>query len=100
MHEDAEVWLVLMNILRSIMFNHHFDTHLAPGRNSNNVPDIPTLCMFNDLMQFLIPVLDSCYPSAGLVKCLEPKRSVLRKNPAKVTGKPASFSFLQICSTT
>ena len=96
MNKKAEIGPYLMNIFYFIMFDDHFHTHLAPGRYSNDISNIPFLSVFNNLVQFLIPVLDSSDATARFIKCLEPERTLLCQYSTKITSVPASLSLCQI----
>src|SRR6478735_1928047 len=98
-YKEAKVWPYFVNVLHLMVLNHHLHTHLAPGRYTYNVADVPFFCMLYNLVQLLVPVFYFGNASAGFVKGLKPEWTVLCKNATKVTGIPTRFSFLQISST-
>src|SRR5689334_9891527 len=100
MNKESQIRPDIMNRFHLVMFNDHFHTHLAPGRYTNYITDIPFRSFFNDLIQFFIPVLDPCDSSSGFVKSLEPEWAVFGQDPTQISGKPSRLSLLQIGSTT
>src|SRR5262245_35929579 len=100
MYKKAEVGPYLMNIPGLVMLYHHFHAHLAPGRHTNDVTDIPFSCMLNDLIEFLVPIGQCSDTTAGFIKCLEPERSFFSQYTTQVARIPTGFSFFKICCTT
>src|SRR5688572_1161571 len=96
MHKESQVGPYIMNGVDLVMFNYHFHAHLAPGRYTYNVTDIPVWRIFNDLVQLFVPVFDPCNTSAGFIKSLEPEWPVLGKDATKVARIPAGLAFLKI----
>src|SRR6187401_2583047 len=96
MNEESEIGPYLMNVFHFVMFDHHFHTHLAPGRHANNVTDIPFTGMFNYLIQLFFPIFHCSNPSSRFIKSLKPEWPLFSKNAAEITSIPTCFSFLQI----
>src|SRR5690606_29191260 len=96
MNKKSEVWPYLMNVLDLVVIDHHFHAHLAPCRHTNDVADVPFLCVFYNLIQLLVPIAERSDTSPGLIESLKPKRSLPCENAAKVSSVPASLSFLEI----
>src|SRR5262245_6931024 len=99
MHKESEVWPDLVNVLHLVMVNNHFHTHLAPGGHANNETNIPFRGLLYNFIQLFIPIFHFGNLASGLVKSLEPEGTILSQNSTEVAGKPTSFSFLKIRST-
>src|SRR5688572_11529107 len=100
MYKKAEVGPYLVNIPELVMLNHHFHTHLAPCRYTNNVTDIPLTRMLYNLIELLVPIAERCDPSTGLIKSLEPERTFFCQDTTQVASIPSGLSFFKIgCAT-
>src|ERR1051326_8276412 len=85
-----------MDIIHTMVLDHHFHTHLTPGGHSYYVPNIPFLRMLHDLIEFLIPVFDRCNMTTRFIKTLEPEWALFCQDTTEVAGIPTGFPFLKI----
>src|SRR5690606_29920519 len=95
-YKYAEIGPDLVYILHFVMLNDHFHTHLAPGRHTYYIADVPFFGMLYNFIQLLVPVAYGSNSSAGFVKGLKPERSFLGQDATEVACIPAGAAFLQI----
>ena len=80
MNKKGEVGPYIMDGIQVIAFNHHLHTHLNPSRNAHHKTNIPMRGFFNNLFQFLLPVLFFGNLLSRLIKGLKPERCFLSSN--------------------
>src|SRR5690349_1038927 len=99
MDKKSKVGPYLVDIADTIILDHHFHTHLAPGRHADYVSDVPLFCMLDDFVEFLVPVPDSRNMATRFIKTLKPEGTLFCKDSTEIAGKPTRFSLLEVrCS--